>query len=105
MSQYGGNQEFTCLNMVIIKTWLPCFPFSIQSNRNISIIFFNTFQYCKMLHDFFWELNFLQEIVTRGSLQFTSYHLQACLTDGQTDRGKTVYPPPPPGSGGIITVI
>ena len=21
--------------------------------------------------------------------------------DGQTDRGKTVYPPPPPGSGGI----
>ena len=22
--------------------------------------------------------------------------------DGQTDRGKTVYPPPPPGSGGII---
>jgi hypothetical protein len=24
-------------------------------------------------------------------------------TDGQTDRGKTVYPPPPSGSGGIIT--
>jgi len=23
----------------------------------------------------------------------------------QTDRGKTVYPPPPSGSGGIITVI
>jgi hypothetical protein len=23
-------------------------------------------------------------------------------TDGQTDRGKTVYPPPPLGSGGII---
>ena len=23
-------------------------------------------------------------------------------TDGQTDRGKTVYPPPPSGSGGII---
>jgi hypothetical protein len=23
--------------------------------------------------------------------------------DGQTDRGKTVYPPPPLGSGGIIT--
>ena len=22
-------------------------------------------------------------------------------TDGQTDRGKTVYPPPPSGSGGI----
>jgi hypothetical protein len=22
--------------------------------------------------------------------------------DGQTDRGKTVYPPSPPGSGGII---
>jgi hypothetical protein len=22
--------------------------------------------------------------------------------DGQTDRGKTVYPPPPSGSGGII---
>jgi hypothetical protein len=26
-------------------------------------------------------------------------------TDGQTDRGKTVYPPPPSGSGGIMTVI
>ena len=25
------------------------------------------------------------------------------LTEGQTDRGKTVYPPPPSGSGGIIT--
>ena len=24
------------------------------------------------------------------------------LTDGRTDRGKTVYPPPPSGSGGII---
>ena len=24
------------------------------------------------------------------------------ILDGQTDRGKTVYPPPPPGSGGII---
>ena len=24
-------------------------------------------------------------------------------TDGRTDRGKTVYPPHPPGSGGIIT--
>jgi hypothetical protein len=24
-------------------------------------------------------------------------------TDGQTDRGKTVYPPPPSGSGGIIS--
>ena len=23
-------------------------------------------------------------------------------TDGQTDRGKTVYPPPPSRSGGII---
>jgi hypothetical protein len=23
-------------------------------------------------------------------------------TDGQMDRGKTVYPPPPSGSGGII---
>ena len=23
-------------------------------------------------------------------------------TDGRTDRGKTVYPPPPSGSGGII---
>jgi hypothetical protein len=22
-------------------------------------------------------------------------------TDGRTDRGKTVYPPPPPGSGGM----
>ena len=26
-------------------------------------------------------------------------------TDGQTDRGKTVYPPPPLGSGGIIMVV
>ena len=26
-------------------------------------------------------------------------------TDKQTDRGKTVYPPPPSGSGGIINVI
>jgi hypothetical protein len=26
-------------------------------------------------------------------------------TDEQTDRGKTVYPPPPSGSGGIINVI
>jgi hypothetical protein len=25
--------------------------------------------------------------------------------DGQTDRGKTVYPPPPSGSGGIITKL
>jgi hypothetical protein len=25
--------------------------------------------------------------------------------DGQTDRGKTVYPPPPSGSGGIINVL
>ena len=25
--------------------------------------------------------------------------------DGQTDRGKTVYPPPPLGSGGIIKHI
>ena len=25
-------------------------------------------------------------------------------TEGQTDRGKTVYPPPPPGSGDIITL-
>jgi hypothetical protein len=24
-------------------------------------------------------------------------------TEGETDRGKTVYPPPPSGSGGIIT--
>jgi hypothetical protein len=23
-------------------------------------------------------------------------------TDGRTDRGKTVYPPPPSGSGGIM---
>jgi hypothetical protein len=27
------------------------------------------------------------------------------LTDGQTDRGKTVYPPPPSGSGGIINLF
>jgi hypothetical protein len=26
------------------------------------------------------------------------------ILDGQTDRGKTVYPPPPSGSGGIIIV-
>jgi hypothetical protein len=26
-------------------------------------------------------------------------------TDGQMDRGKTVYPPPPSGSGGIIMVV
>jgi ribosome biogenesis protein Tsr3 len=26
-------------------------------------------------------------------------------TDRQTDRGKTVYPPPPPGSGGIIKFV
>jgi hypothetical protein len=26
-------------------------------------------------------------------------------TDGQMDRGKTVYPPPPLGSGGIISLI
>ena len=26
-------------------------------------------------------------------------------TDGQTDRGKTVYPHPPLGSGGIIKVL
>ena len=26
-------------------------------------------------------------------------------TEGQTDRGKTVYPPPSSGSGGIITCI
>jgi len=26
-------------------------------------------------------------------------------TDGRTDRGKTVYPPPTPGSGGIIIYI
>jgi hypothetical protein len=26
-------------------------------------------------------------------------------TEGQTDRGKTVYPPPPSGSGGIINFI
>ena len=26
------------------------------------------------------------------------------LTDGRTDRGKTVYPHPPSGSGGIISV-
>ena len=26
-------------------------------------------------------------------------------TDGQTDRGKTVYPPPPSGSGGIFIVV
>ena len=26
-------------------------------------------------------------------------------TEGQTDRGKTVYPPPPSGSGGIKTEI
>jgi hypothetical protein len=25
------------------------------------------------------------------------------ILDGQTDRGKTVYPPPPSGSGGIIS--
>jgi hypothetical protein len=25
-------------------------------------------------------------------------------TEGQTDRGKTVYPPPPSGSGGIIII-
>jgi hypothetical protein len=25
--------------------------------------------------------------------------------DGQTDRGKTVYPPAPSGSGGIITIV
>ena len=26
------------------------------------------------------------------------------ILDGRTDRGKTVYPPPPSGSGGIITL-
>ena len=26
-------------------------------------------------------------------------------TEGRTDRGKTVYPPPPPGSGGIINCV
>ena len=35
------------------------------------------------------------------------YHQQLEKCDekylGQTDRGKTVYPPPPSGSGGIIT--
>ena len=25
--------------------------------------------------------------------------------DGRTDRGKTVYPPPPSGSGGIINPL
>ena len=25
--------------------------------------------------------------------------------DGQTDRGKTVYPPPPSGNGGIINYL
>ena len=31
-----------------------------------------------------------------------AYLYEACDQKGQTDRGKTVYPPPPPGSGGII---
>ena len=26
-------------------------------------------------------------------------------TDGRTDRGKTVYPPPPSGSGGIAMLL
>ena len=26
-------------------------------------------------------------------------------TEGQTDRGKTAYPPPPSGSGGIMKAI
>ena len=27
------------------------------------------------------------------------------ILDGRKDRGKTVYPPPPSGSGGIITLL
>ena len=49
-------------------------------------------------------------LVTKYQISAINSYWEKCnekylgRTDGQTDRDKTVYPPPPPGSGGIISV-
>ena len=40
-------------------------------------------------------------LVTKYQISAINSYWEKC--DGRTDRGKTVYPPPPSGSGGIIT--
>ena len=48
-------------------------------------------------------------LVTKYQISAINSYWEKCdekylgRTEGQTDRGKTVYPPPPSGSGGIIT--
>jgi hypothetical protein len=47
-------------------------------------------------------------LVTKYQISAINSNREKCdekylgLTEGQTDRGKTEYPPPPSGSGGII---
>jgi hypothetical protein len=47
-------------------------------------------------------------LVTKYQISAINSYWEKCnekylgRTEGQTDRGKTVYPPPPSGSGGII---
>jgi hypothetical protein len=45
---------------------------------------------------FLWPSDFCHQQLLRKMRRKISW------TDGRTDRGKTVYPPPPLGSGGII---
>ena len=45
---------------------------------------------------FLWPSDFCHQQLLRKMRRKISW------TDGRTDRGKTVYPPPPSGSGGII---
>ena len=49
-------------------------------------------------------------LVTKYKISAFNSYLEKCdekylgRTEGQTDRGKTVYPPPPSGRGGIIII-
>ena len=48
------------------------------------------------------------KLVTKYQISAINSYWEKCYekyvgrTEGQTDRGKTIYPPPPSGSGGII---
>jgi hypothetical protein len=50
-------------------------------------------------------------LVTKSQISAISSYWEKCdekyigWTEGQTDRGKTVYRPPPSGSGGIIIML
>jgi hypothetical protein len=53
----------------------------------------------------FWSCKFCLSIYPSSYSILAEKNMTKNILEGRTDRGKTVYPPPPSGTGGIILIL